>query len=152
MKGLFNVGFRDEEFEGLKFKSGNKNTIEYYDELYEEGSHYSEVKYADMVDEDTMESIHIQLSYSLFFRLISIILLVVVLALTFAKMFWPSMVTLGISAVLFVLNIILTRKANEQYALRETTRSMISLVFSNRQKEIAEEKQAVYSSEGLKNK
>lgn len=139
MKGLFNIGFRDEEFDGLKFRSENKYSSEYYEKLYDEGSHYSEVKYADALEEDTMEGVHIKLSYSMVLRIVSVILLVIAIACTFIKLIIPALATLGAGAVLFIISMILNRKANEEYALRETSRSFVSLVFNDRQEEMEEE-------------
>jgi hypothetical protein len=141
MKGLFNIGFKDEEFDGLKFRSGHKNTGDYYDQLFEEGSHYSEVKFADSMDEDTMERIHIKLSYSLLLRLISVVLLVAAIGFVVLRLLWPALIILLGSAALFLLNVLFTRKANELYALREGTRGLVSLGFAQRQKEIDEENQ-----------
>jgi len=149
MKGLFNVGFRDEEFEGLKFRSDNTRTKEYYDKLYEEGSHYSEVKYADGTDQDTMERIHIKLSYSLVIRIFSIILLVFSFGLTFMRLFWPALGTLGASAILFTISFLLNRKANEMYAMRESTRSLVGLVFADRQKDMEKERQEDKDGDGI---
>jgi len=127
--------FRDHVFQGLKFRVRNDFKEEYFDELLEEGSHYSEVKYADGMDDQTMEDIHIKLSCSFLLKTISFVVLGIACFLLLNKLPLAAAISLVLSAILFTINSRLINKANEQYLMRETTRSIVSLVFNQNQKE-----------------
>ncbi|HPF02243.1 MAG TPA: hypothetical protein PLV06_06135 [Bacteroidales bacterium] len=132
MLNNFSFSFREEEFRGLKFKSDIKFSDGYFDNLLQEGSHYSEIKYADGMDSQTLESIHIKLSYALALKIISVVFLIVAVILWFIKLILPSVMLIITGAVMLMINIYLTHKSNELYALRDATRSMIKMMFENR--------------------
>lgn len=128
----FTFSFREEEFQGLKFKSDLDFPAGHFDSLLEEGSHYSEIKYADDMDSQTLQSIHIKLSYALVLKIISIMFMITAIILYFVKLTVSSVILISTGAVLLVINIYLTHKSNELYALRDATRTMVKLLFENK--------------------
>ncbi|MBN2864141.1 MAG: hypothetical protein JXN62_13320 [Bacteroidales bacterium] len=133
MLNNYTLSFHDHEFQGLKFKSGTQFPEDYFDSLLKEGSHYSEIKYADGMDAQTLESIHVKLSYALALKIISMVFLIIAVIFWFIKLTMPSVFIISTAAVMIIINIYLTHKSNELYALRDVTHNMIKMMFENRE-------------------
>jgi hypothetical protein len=133
MLNNYTLSFCDEEFSGLKFRTDLNFTDEYFSGLLEEGSHYSETRYADSLDKQTLEAVHIKLSYALVLKFISVISIIVAIILYFIEMKVPSVILIVSGTIMLLFNIYLTHKSNELCKLRETTRAMVKMMFENRE-------------------
>ena len=141
---MFNINqihFRDHVFEGFKFASTSEFTEEYFDKLLEDGSPVSEEIYANAMDMDTLESIHIKLSYSLLLRLVGFILLLPCLILSVYRMPIAAGVCIFFSLIGIIASIRLNNRANEMYSLRGSTEALVRILFEEERKKTSNPKE-----------
>lgn len=122
--------FRGLYFNGFKFKRSNLYSEEFFEKLINEGSHYSEIKYIDAVEEQIDENIHIKLSYSVVFKVLSLsgLLFIIILGINF--LFIPAYIILGISFISQILFNLFKKRANEFFIGKKMSKDLINLIFN----------------------
>ena len=124
--------FRGIYFDGLKFKKSNLYSEEYFEKLVNEGSHYSEVKYIDAIKEQINEEIHIKLSYSIVFKVLSLSGLLFAVIFGINLLFVSAYVILGISLFSHILFTLFKKRANEFFVGKEISKDLINLIFEKK--------------------
>jgi len=129
-----NILFDTYEFEGLKFSQFEnypwENKIErkdFYANLIEENTNYNKEKLLRFLEKETSEKIHISLSRSFIFGIISIFCLILAGIILFS--FFSGAIIIGIvSLVALFLKFIYKRKANLDLSILKLTYSLINSI------------------------
>jgi len=125
---MISIEFREQVFDGLKFKKANTYSDDYFDCLKNEGSHYSQMKYLDAVNDQLNEQIHIKLSYSLICKSLAIFL--IILAFISFKFFWPSIIIASMAIFFQIMFNVYQRRARDLFMGKEMSRDLVELIFS----------------------
>ena len=122
--------FRGFDFNGFKFISENKYKDKYFENLLNEGSHYSKVLYRDALTEQTFEKMHIKLSYSIVFA----ILMLSSFSIAFMAGINQIMNLFIITSIIGIISLALFThfkiRANEHYAGVANCKDITELIFS----------------------
>jgi hypothetical protein len=122
-KGMF--------FQGLRFKRSNKYSEEFFHQLIEDGSHYSEMKYVDAVHDELDEEIHMKISFSFIAKVLSILSMVVAVLLGFVShLYIPALVVLVAGFGFERLSKFYTIRANEHFAGKVVSRDLVKVLFN----------------------
>ena len=139
IKGNFEFG--GVLFQGLKFNRTKKYSEKFFDELTEEGSHYSKIKYRDAVKELQLEGIHIKLSYSHIARVLSIFTLIIAVIVGIkykiqipTLSILPALCIIGFSFIAHLFFQFFKRKANELFMGLELSKNLVDLLFNKKNK------------------
>jgi len=123
--------FRGVNFNGLRFKRSNKYSEKFFQDLIEDGSHYSEMIYVDAVHEELDEEIHIKISFSFVAKVLSILTMSTVIFLGFvAHLYIPALVVLATGFGFERLSKFFTIRADEHFAGREVSRELVKVIFN----------------------
>ena len=129
--------FKDMVFENLKLKKNKDNLpwstkqeeTKYLEDLVEEGSHYSKMKYLDALNVEFEEDIHVRLSYSIILNFLSYLFLAFTLIFMYYKLVLLTGIIFGVSIIFKILQFIFKRLANESYMGKSMTSQFIDLIF-----------------------
>lgn len=119
-------------FEGLCFRSSNKYTEEFFDNLLNNPTHYSKMKYWDAMKEEINEEIHIKLSYSFVFKVLSTVGLVISFILGIKLMLLLGLCFLVFSFICQWLFNYLKRRAYELNIGKNMSREIVELIFNQK--------------------
>lgn len=123
------IEFRGIFFDGFKFKRSNLYSNEFFEKLHNEGSHYSKVKYGDAVEEQINEEIHIKLSYSIIYKVLSLSGLIFGIILGIKFLIIPAFIVLGIGFISQILFNFYKIGANNLFLGKEMSKDLINLSF-----------------------
>jgi len=123
LKEVFQVQFQDIEFDGLRFsaideESSFKSIKErnaYLDNLLKEGSEFSSMRYKNIFKEFQKAEIHVKLSLSFIFRIISFSLLTLALIASIASASVVGFVMMGMALGTLILHTYNKRRAKDLY-------------------------------------
>jgi len=132
MLNEYTIIFRDLEFEGLKFRRTRTNGEADYDNLLDEGSYYSEIRCKKSLDNEAIERIHINLSYSGLLKLLTFVVIGLAFILALIRLTWPSVVLAGISLGMLSLSTLLRRRADRDYKMRGAVSNIVEMVFEEK--------------------
>lgn len=124
---MISIEFREQIFDGLRFKKSNTYSDDYFDRLKNEGSHYSQIKYLDAINDQLNEQIHIKLSYSIISKLLAIIFIVI--AFISFKFFWSSIILAFIAIFFQIMFNVYQRRAQDLFMGKEMSRDLVELIF-----------------------
>ena len=122
--------FRGLIFNGLKFRKSKRYSEKFYQELADEGSHLSEVKYIDSVNDEQDEEIHTKLSLGLVFMVASYVALFFTAFCLLNKLTLTGLVLVGIGAGFHALYKHFRVRANELFAGKEMGRELVKVLFN----------------------
>ena len=139
---VMNIEFNGLEFDGLKFKENFKDfpcknkadASKYLDNLYEEGGEYNLNRYKKLTQLDYIQRIHVALSYTMVFKILSWIFLGVVGVFGGLHMLVPGIVALVISLGFIFLQSHFNTKANDLFSSKDDVCGMIEFVFDTNNK------------------
>jgi hypothetical protein len=117
-------------FEGLCFKGSNKYTEEFFDNLLNNPTHYSKMKYWDAMKDEINEEIHIKLSYSFVFKVLSTVGLIISLILGIKLLLLLGLVFLIFSFVCQLLFNYLKIRTYELQIGKNMSREIVELIFN----------------------
>jgi len=121
--------FRGLYFNGLKLRS-KLHSEEFYNKLEDEGSADSKLDYIAAVKEDQDEQIHVKLSFSLIFAMISVLTIIIAAFLTFNQILIPALVALAIGFGSQLLKKHFKTRANELYAGKTVAVQLVEVLFN----------------------
>ena len=116
-----------------KFKkypwNSKKEAKAYFDNLIEDGSHLSMVKYYDLMMDQFEEAIHIKLSWNLIFKMASISFILLAVFVGIKGLFIPGLAILALGAVSEGLSNLMEKQAYEEEAAKPTMET-IKFIFN----------------------
>jgi len=122
--------FRGLIFSGLKFRKSKRYSEEFYQELADEGSHLSEVKYIDSVNNEQDEEIHVKLSLGVVFMVASYVALFFTVFCLVNKLTLAGLVLVGVGIGTHALYKYFRVRANELFAGKEMGRELVKVLFN----------------------
>ena len=128
----YTISFFDLEFEGLKFRRSKSFPEAEFNRLLDEDFPWSESRCIELSDEQTLETIHISLSCWIICRLVSFVVMGCALILVSVRLPLASVLTAVMGLGLFLFSLRSRRKATFDYQMRESTSSIIRMVFEDK--------------------
>lgn len=139
---MFNLLLKYNEFtfEGFKFSidynlfewNSEKEMGVYMDNLLDKTDEISKNKYKRLLKLHLLENLHIKLTYSNVFRLVSRLFLILSIIMVFSKSMIVPLIFVSIGLLCEILSNILFRKVKDFYFSYKTTDDLIDLVFENK--------------------
>jgi len=134
----FKIQLDELEFHGLIFRKINKYKNypqEYWDNLLDEGTHYSKIKYLESLDEQMIESIHFKLSYYYLLFAFALVILSLSIILLFQRLLLLAIILFVTSAVFYFIGWLFLRSARNENMSMAMNRPMIDFIFEEHKKE-----------------
>jgi hypothetical protein len=131
------LSYKGLEFKSLKFKEdktkypwkSDKQEHKFFEDLVEEGSEISKVKYKNLMQLQYNEDIHIKLSYSMISEYLMYAMMVFVFIFIYLKILVPSLVCLGLSFGLYFLSKYLNKKLQKLYIYKKINLVTVDFLF-----------------------
>lgn len=124
---MISIEFREQIFDGLRFKKSNTYSDDYFDRLKDEGSHYSQMKYLDAINDQLNEQIHIKLSYSIISKILAVIFIGI--AFLSFKLFWPSIILAFLAIFFQIMFNVYQRRARDLFMGKDMSKDLVELIF-----------------------
>jgi len=124
---VFNLG--SITFEGLKFKSINKYSDKYFENLLEENNRE---KYKLSIIEQINENIHIKFTYSLILKVLSILGCVISISLGLNYLFIPAIVCIILSIGFQLIFDNLKTRIKEMNVGKKMCSDLVDIIFENK--------------------
>lgn len=134
----FKIQLDELEFHGLIFRKINKYKSyphEYWDNLLDEGTHYSKIKYLESLDEQMIESIHFKLSYYYLLLAVALIKVSLSIVLLFQRLLLLAIILFVTSSIFYFIGWLFLRSARNENISMAMSRPMIDLIFEEHKKE-----------------
>lgn len=136
MLNNFKIKLDELEFQGLIFKKTNRNySDDYWDQLTDDGTHYSKMKYLESLDKLMIDSIHLKLSYYFLFLFISMIILSLSILFLFQSVLLLSIILFLTSAVFYIIGWLFLRSARNENMSMGMNRSLVDIIFEQHKEE-----------------
>lgn len=131
------LSYKELEFKSLKFKEdktkypwkNDKQEYKFFEDLVEEGSEISKVKYKNLMQLQYNEDIHIKLSYSMISEYLTYAMIVFVFIFIYLKILVPSLVCLGLSFGLYFFSKYLNKKIKKLDIYKKLNSEMVNFLF-----------------------
>lgn len=132
--------FRNIDFKGLKFGidskeypwKTDKEAEEFFNKLIKDGSYLSKLKYKNLVKDQILQDIHVNLTYSLVAKVLSLVSLSILLVIGLKFMIIATAVIFGISFTSYMLFNYFKRRANELFIGKEMCSELVDVLFNNK--------------------
>lgn len=139
MLNNLNFSLDDLEFSGLKFRKSETHTEAYFNQLLEDGTHYSKVKFLEGFNEQFADSIHVKLSWYYLLITVSLTLLSVGIFILFQQFFFASAIFILLSGIIWFIGWLFLRSARKENRAMAMNASFIDLIFEDHRKKIEAE-------------
>jgi len=133
---IFN--FKDLVFEGLRFRrfrkypwNSKKEGKAYFDKLIEDGTHLSQIKYQDLMKEQFDEMIHIKLSWSMIFKILSSSMIILAIIFWLPGFYISSIIILSVGVIFEIFSKLMERHAYEEYMAKDSSAELVNLLFNH---------------------
>jgi hypothetical protein len=128
---MFDIEFNGITFNGFRFKRTKPYSEEYMNDLIKDGSHYSKMKYKNIVENLIMQNLHIALSFSIISEILSLAFLVISI-IFILKILIVSAISFCLSIVFIIIFTLLKNRANEFYIGKKISKELINLIFDDK--------------------